>query len=355
MGVPVRAAGAVEAELLAAARAGDEDAFRSLAEPHVAELRLHCYRMLGSLHDAEDSVQETLVRAWRRLAGFEGRSTLRAWLYRIATNVCLSAVARRRRRDEPIHVGPVPDTLLDELPSTEAGPAALYDLRESVQLAFLAAIQLLPPRQRAVLILREALAWSAGEVADLLDVTEASVNSALQRARASLERERREDRLPERSRPPAAAERTLLRRFVAAWEAVDIDGLVALLKEDAVLTMPPFPMRFVGRGAIGEFLARVPAGGALDRIQLVPTRANRQPAVAAYMLDPKEEVHRAYGIMVLALDGKAIGEITGFSDPSLFASFGLEVMLSPVLSGAGGGSGGAPSFPGSERTSSPEA
>ena len=326
MSVPLGAAGAVETGLLAAVRSGDEDAFRALTEPYLSELRLHCYRMLGSLHDAEDALQETLVRAWRHLGRFEGRGTFRAWLYRIATNVCLSAAVRRRTGDEPLHLAPIPDALLDELASTEGSPAARYDLQESIQLAFLAAIQLLPPRQRAVLILRDVLAWSASEAADLLDVSEASVNSSLQRARSSLEQERREGRLATGRRVPSnAAEPSLLRRFVTAWEAVDIEGLVALLKEDAVLTMPPFPMRFVGREAIGEFFARVPAGGALDRIHLVSMHANRQPAVAAYMLDPKEGTHRAYGLMVLALDGEAIGEITGFSDPSLFPSFGLPM------------------------------
>jgi RNA polymerase sigma-70 factor, ECF subfamily len=324
---PADDVGTAEAVLLVAARAGEEDAFRSLAEPYVRELRAHCYRMLGSLHDAEDALQNTLVRAWRHLGRFEGRSTLRAWLYGIATNVCLSAAVRRRTEDELLRLTPIPDAFLDELPSTEAGPAAQYDLQQSVQLAFLATIQLLPPRQRSVLILRDVLSFSASEVAAQLDVSTASVNSALQRARGSLDRERREGRLAVGKRTSSDVEQSLLRRFMAAWEAVDIDGLVALLNEDAVLTMPPFPMRFVGRGPIGVFLSRVPAGGALDRIRLVPIHANRQPSVAAYMLDEKEGIHCAYGIMVLALDGEAIGEITGFSDPSLFPYFGLPDAL----------------------------
>lgn len=323
MSDPADAIGTVDAVLLAAVRAGDEDAFRSLAEPYVRELRLHCYRMLGSLYDAEDALQDTLVRAWRHIGRFDGRS-FRAWLYRIATNVCLSAV-RRRTEDEPLRLTAIPDAFLDELPSAAAGPAAQYDLQESVQLAFLASIQLLPPRQRTVLLLRDVLAFSASEVADQLEVSVASVHSALQRARGSLDRERREGRLAVGKRASSDVERSLVRRFMAAWEAVDIDGLVALLKEDAVLTMPPFPMRFVGRRPIGEFLARVPAGGALDRIRLVPIHANRQPAVAAYMLDAEGGTHRAYGLMVLALDGEAIAEITGFSDPSLFPSFGLPM------------------------------
>jgi RNA polymerase sigma-70 factor (ECF subfamily) len=322
---PADAIGSVDAVLLASVRAGDEDAFRSLAEPYVRELRLHCYRMLGSLHDAEDALQETLVRAWRHIGRFDGRS-FRAWLYRIATNVCFSAAERRRTEEEPLRLTVIPDAFLDDLPSSEAGPAAHYDLQESVQLAFLASIQLLPPRQRAVLLLRDVLAFSASEVAGQLDVSVASVNGALQRARGSLDRARREGRLAAGGRVSSDVERILLRRFVAAWEAVDIDGLVALLREDAVLTMPPFPMRFVGRGPIGEFLARVPAGGALDRFRLLAIHANRQPAVAAYMRDAGEGVHRAYGLMVLTLDGGAIAGITGFSDPSLFPFFGLPML-----------------------------
>ena len=308
-----------------------QEPFRSLAEPYLRELRLHCYRMLGSLPDAEDALQETLVRAWRKRDAFEGRGTFRSWLYSIATNVCLSMAARRpieRNEGGFTHLTPIPDVLLEELPSGEGDPAARYDLHESVQLAFLAAIQVLPPKQRAVLILREVLGWSAREVADLLDTTVASVNSALQRARATLERERRAGRLEtHRTVPPDVVAGRILRRFVQAWEAVDIEGLVSLLKEDAVLTMPPFPMRFVGREEIGTFLSRVPAGGALDEFRLIPMRANDQPAVAAYMLAPEEGLYRAYGIMVLTLDGDRVAEITGFSDPPLFETCGLPLQL----------------------------
>lgn len=311
-----------------------EDAFRALAEPHVAELRLHCYRMLGSLPDAEDALQETLVRAWRSQSRFEGRGTFRSWLYAIATNVSISLAERR-----PVvpnvygisHLSPLPEKLLEGLPSDEGDPAVRYDVHESVQLALLAAIQLLPPRQRAVLILRDVLGWSAREAADLLETSVAGVNSALQRARAGLDRERREGRLTtDRIIPPDAVAGRILDRFVRAWEAVDIDGLVALLKEDAVLTMPPFPMRFIGPKEIGEFFSRVPAGGALDQIRLMPTRANDQPAVAAYMLAPDEGIPGAYGIMVLALDADRIAEITGFSEPPLFAAFGLPMQLEAV-------------------------
>ncbi len=308
-----------------------QEPFRTLAEPHLRELRLHCYRMLGSLPDAEDALQETLVRAWRNRDAFEGRGTFRSWLYSIATNVSLSMATRRpveRNEGGFTHLTPIPDALLDEMPSREEDPAALYDRHESVQLAFLAAIQVLPPKQRAVLILRDVLGWSASEVADLLETTVASVNSALQRARASLERESRAGRLgTHRTVPPDVAAGRILRRFVQAWEAVDIEGLVSLLKEEAVLTMPPFPMRFVGRKEIGEFLSRVPAGGALDQFRLIPMRANDQPAVAAYMLEPEEGVYRAYGIMVLTLDGDRVVEITGFSDPPLFAVCGLPMQV----------------------------
>jgi RNA polymerase sigma-70 factor (ECF subfamily) len=297
--------------------------------------------MLGSVHDAEDALQETLLRAWRHLASFESRSSFRAWLYRIATNVCLTGAARRRVEptvapaaqadaagsESVTYLSPYPDALLDELEAS-GNPAAHYDLRESVQLAFLAAVQLLPPRQRAVLILRDVLSWSAPEVAELFDSTTASVNSALQRARATIDRLRDEGRLRmERSRPPDEVERSLVHHYVEAWDAVDIERLVGLLRSDAILTMPPVPLRYEGRRAIAEFFATVPAGGALNQIRLIPTRANRQPAVAAYLLDPDSQTHRAYGLMVLTIDADEIAEITGFADPTLFPVFGLQPEL----------------------------
>jgi RNA polymerase sigma-70 factor (ECF subfamily) len=224
-----------------------------------------------------------------------------------------------------LHLTPLPDTYLDQLPPSE-GPASRYELGESVQLAFLTAIQLLTPRQRAVLILRDVLDFTAKEAADMMGVSVASVTSALQRARGTLKQERGHGRLETRSTElSSAAERSLVRRFVEAWQGVDIEGLVAILTDDAVLTMPPFPMRYVGREPIKEFFTRVPAGGELDRFRLVTTRANGQPAVAAYLFDPESGTHRAYGIMVLSLDGEAVHEITGFSHPSLFASFGLAM------------------------------
>lgn len=339
--------GAVEQELVEAARTGDEDAFRRLTEPYVRELHVHCYRMLGSLQDAEDVLQEVMLRAWRHLKGFEAPGSFRAWLYRIATNRCLSARARAhgraagdqgRRATRPpppnapevevVPLEPYPDALLDELEANGDSPAGSYDLRESVQLAFLAVIQLLPPRQRAVLLLRDVLGWSASEVAELLDSSVASVNSALQRARAGLDRQRETGRLQlDRQSPASDVERSLLGRFVAAWNAVDIDELVALLKDDALLTMPPFPLAYRGRAAITEFFTTVPAGGALDRIRLVPTRANRQPAVAAYVQDPEDGHYEAYGLMVLTLDGEAIAEITGFTEATLLSRFGLPDRL----------------------------
>ena len=329
-------AGTAEGTLLAAARGGDEAAFHGLTEPYARELHVHCYRMLGSIQDAEDAFQETMLRAWRHLATFQERSRFRAWLYRIATNACLAAAARRppdppmespygtTPEGEATMLAPYPDALLDELPSTAPEPGARYDLRESVQLAFLASVQHLPPRQRAVLLLRDVLGFAATEVAQVLDVSTASVNSALQRARVTLDRRHADGRLGfGRTAPPDDVERSLVRRYVDAWESVDVARLVALLREDALMTMPPAPLLFRGRQAIGEFFSTVPAGGALDQIRLLPKRANRQPALAGYVLDREAGVYRAYGIMVLTLDGDAIAEITGFSDPSLFPLFGL--------------------------------
>jgi len=337
--------GSAEEALIAAARGGGETAFRTLIEPYARELHVHCYRMLGSLHDAEDAHQETLLRAWRHLGSFAARSSFRAWLYTIATNVCLTAAKRRPPPALPdpsphpvtpggelIVLSPYPDTLLDEFPSDVAGPAARYDLRESVQLAFLAAIQLLPARQRAVIILRDVLGWSAREVAELLGSSTQSVNSALQRARVTLDRRRADGRLRlDVVAPPDAVERSIVRRYMETWEAVDIDGLVALLREDAVMTMPPFPVLFRGRRAIADFFSTVPAGGELDQIRLLPTRVNRQPALAGYGLDPDSGVYGAYGVMVLTLDGDAIAEITGFADPTLFPLLGLPSELEASL------------------------
>jgi RNA polymerase sigma-70 factor (ECF subfamily) len=322
-----------EPALIAAASGGDEAAFRELAEQYRRELHVHCYRMLGSVHDAEDALQETLIRAWRHLAGFEGRSSFRAWLYRVATNVCLAALDKRPKpdlvSDEPTVLTPYPDAWLDELRSEQPDPGARYDLHESVQLALLAAIQTLPPRQRAALLLRDVLGFSAKEVAQLLDASASSVHSAVRRARATLERRQKASRLDlDRTAPPDDVERSLVRRYIEAWENVDIAGLVALLRDDAVMTMPPDRAVFLGSRAIVDFFATVPAGGALDRIPLLPTRANGQPAVGAYFPDPEAGVCRPYGIMVLTLDGDRIAEITGCAeDPELFPLLGLPTEL----------------------------
>jgi RNA polymerase sigma-70 factor (ECF subfamily) len=312
-----------EPALIAAASTGDEAAFRDLAEPYRRELHVHCYRMLGSVHDAEDALQETLLRAWRHLSSFQGRSSFRAWLYRIATNVCLATLGGRQEPTiEPAALTPYPDAWLDELPSEGAEPGARFDLRESVQLALLAAIQTLPPRQRAALLLRDVLGFSAKEVAQLLDVSSTSVHSAVRRARATLER-----RVPDRTPPPDDVQRSLVQRYIEAWETVDIAGLVTLLREDAVMTMPPDPAVFLGRKEIGDFFSSVPAGGALDQIPLLPTRANRQPAVGAYVPDPDAGLYRPYGIMVLTVDRDSIAEITGCTDPRLFPLLGLPAEL----------------------------
>jgi RNA polymerase sigma-70 factor, ECF subfamily len=313
-----------EPALIEAASAGDDAAFRDLAERYRRELHVHCYRMLGSVHDAEDALQETLLRAWRHLDSFEGRSSFRAWLYRIATNVCLAALGKRPEppTEEPAVLTPYPDAWLDELPSEAAEPGAGYDLRESVQLALLAAVQTLPPGQRAALLLRDALGFSAKEVAELLDVSPTSVHSAVRRARATVALS-----APEQTPPPDDVQRSVVQRYIDAWESVDIPGLVALMREDAVMTMPPDPAVFLGRREIGGFFATVPAGGALDKIPLVPTRANRQPAVGAYFLDSEAGVYRPYGVMVLTLDGESIAEITGCTDPAIFPLLGLPTEL----------------------------
>ena len=329
------------AQLLALARSGDQQAFADLVGPYLRELHVHCYRMLGSFQDAEDVMQEVLVRAWRHLDTFENRSSVRQWLYRIATNRCLTFQARAATATagaglvppppnapevEVVALQPYPDSRLGLLPDHD--PQARYDLRESVDLAFLSAIQLLPARQRAVLLLRDVLAFSAAETAGLLDTTVAGVNSALQRSRTALHEHRATGRLrPDQRAESSAVERSLLRRYLAAWHACDIPALVALLREDALLTMPPYPLAYRGREAIAQFLATVPAGGRLDQITLVPTRANMQPAVAAYVRDPGSRRATAYGIMVLTIDGSVIGEITGFADPALFPFFGLPGYL----------------------------
>jgi len=329
------------ADTLSRARAGDENAFRELVEPYGRELQLHCYRILGSLQDAEDQVQETFLAAWRALGDFEGRATLRAWLYRIATNRCLNALRDRGRRPqevrmveppeptrrvEPIWLDPYPDVLLEGLADTAPGPEARYETRESVGLAFATALQQLPPRQRAVLLLREVLGFRTADVAEMLDTSEASVKGALQRARETLDRH-----LPAADReraplPESARERELLGRFAAAVERGDIDGLVSMLTDDAWVTMPPEPYEYQGREAIARFLRdRQARRGA--NLRLVPTRANGQPAFACYLPDAHAAIARAWGLFVLTLEGDRISAITWFSERSLFAHFGLPRTL----------------------------
>jgi RNA polymerase sigma-70 factor (ECF subfamily) len=309
-----------------------------VTDRYTRELHVHCYRLLGSFHDAEDAVQDSLLRAWRHRGTFAHRSTFRAWLYRIATNVCLGRGPRRpadrpllpalaeavaRATESAITLSPYPDALLDGLAATSGDPVVEYDLRESVQLAFLAAVQMLPPRQRAALILRDVVGWSAAEVADALDATTASVNNALHRARATLEQQRAAGRLQSsRIVPTDEVEQSLVRRYVDAWQARDVGGLAGLLTHDVVLTMPPLPLRYAGRAEVTAFYAAVPFAAG-DRLSFIPTRANRQPAVAVYRLDPDTRRYHALGIWVLRADGDAIAEITAFVDPSLPAVFGL--------------------------------
>jgi RNA polymerase sigma-70 factor (ECF subfamily) len=326
--------------MLIRAREGDEDAFRQLTDPYRRELQLHCYRILGSLQDAEDLVQETLLSAWRGLSGYEGRASVRAWLYRIATNRCLNVLRERARRPqelpsmadapqptrrgESIWLDPYPDVLLDGVADATPGPEARYETREAVTLAFVAALQHLPPRQRAVLVLRDVLGFHAAEVAEVLGTSEISVKSALQRARATLDA-----RLPASERTPlprSASERELVDHFVDRVERGDVDGVVALLTADAWLTMPPQPLEYQGHAAIAEFLHdRARLRGA--PLRLVATRANDQPAFGCYVPDRQAGIARAYGLLVLTLRDDRISAITWFVDRALFASFGLPRTL----------------------------
>jgi RNA polymerase sigma-70 factor (ECF subfamily) len=330
-----------------AALAGDHAAFDLLTAPYRRELLVHCYRILGSLEDAEDVVQETWLRAWRRLASFEGRSSFRAWLYKIATHAALDAVDSRRRRVLPtathapadptrppmrapgdvFWLEPLPDAYL--LASTDS-PEAVYDVRESVALAFLAALQHLSGRQRAVLILRDVLDWSAKEVADLLDITVAAVTSALQRARATMKSHRSDLSAGRPSPTDVAATATLLDQYVRAWENADTNRLVALLREDCVLTMPPPAAWYRGPAAIGTFLAtQLFAGDARGRYRLVPTRSNGCPAFGVYAADTAG-IFRPAALHVLTIGGGQIATLHGFiaDDGRLFASFGLAPTMS---------------------------
>jgi RNA polymerase sigma-70 factor (ECF subfamily) len=336
-----------EAQLLSRARAGEEAAFAELTESLRPELQLHCYRIVGSVQDAEDLVQETLLAAWRGLDRFERRASLRSWLYRIATNRCLNHLRDRGRRlpetpappepppppppptrlRDPVWLEPYPDVLLDGVRDHAPEPGARYESREAIGLAFMVALQQLPPRQRAVLVLRDVLAFRASEVAEMLGVTEVSVNRMLQRARLTLDRAVAPGELDAAPLPGSRQERELVARFATAFQAGDIDGVVALLTDDALLTMPPEPFDYQGPVAIRGFLSTVPAGGAVERFRLIPTRANGQPAFGCYLKDPHAPIARASGLMVLTLSADQIAALTGFPDTSVFGSFGLPRTL----------------------------
>jgi RNA polymerase sigma-70 factor (TIGR02960 family) len=335
--------GALGEATLARARAGDEEAFRELTEPHRRELQLHCYRILGSVQDSEDMVQETLLAAWRSLDAFEGRASVRAWLYRIATNRCLDALRARSRRPpevremqherapeptgrfEPTWIEPYPDVLFDDIPDRAPGPAARYESRESIELAFIVALQQLPPRQRAALVLRDVLGFRTAEVAEMLDTSELSVKGALQRARAGLEA-----RLPAADRqraprPNSAGERQLVGRFADAFQRGDVEEIVSVLTDDALLTMPPLPLEYQGHEAIAAFLRyRVELRG--TPMHVVPTRANTQPALGCYLQDAHAAIARPFGLIVLTLKGDRISAMTRF-DHSVFPYFGLPRTL----------------------------
>jgi RNA polymerase sigma-70 factor, ECF subfamily len=332
-----------EAGLLQAARAGDERAFATLLEPYRRELLAHCYRMLGSHADAEDALQETLLRAWRGLAHFEGRSSLRGWLYRIATNRCLTAIERRPKRVLPIDYGPAGDAhdaladpvndpvWLEPYPDIElelagpAGPEARYEQREAVELAFIAAIQNLPARQRAVLLLRDVLGFSARETAGVLETTPVSIDSALRRAHKAVD-----DRLPSQSQQQTLRLlgddqlSRLVERFIAAWERHDVDGLVSMLAEDGRIVMPPYPSWYSGREQVALFLRSYPLRAG-RRWKLVPTSANGQPALATFEWNEHAGAFEPHSISVLTLSGNQIEDVMVFLDPELLKPFALAV------------------------------
>jgi len=330
--------------LVAAAQAGDQDAFAALTGRYRREIQVHCYRMLGSIEDAEDAVQETLLRAWRKRETFGARSTFRAWLYGIATNTCLDALERRTRRFMPPDVAlaadplatpapaseipwlePYPDRLLEEVADDALGPDETYVARETIELAFLAAIQHLPPRQRAVLILRDVLGCSARETAEIVGTSLIAGNSALQRGRETLKQH-----LPERrvewaeTRTPDADEQLLLERYMDAWRRMDVDALVALLAEDARLAMPPTPAWYSGRAAIAAFLANLPFRPSARRHIHVPTRANRQPAFAVFLAGDPGTAPRPFALEVLRLEDGLIAEIDIFLQPELLERFAVS-------------------------------
>jgi RNA polymerase sigma-70 factor (TIGR02960 family) len=332
----------VAGDLISRARGGDDGAFRQLTEPYRRELQVHCYRMLGSFHDAEDALQDTLLAAWQGLDGFEGRASPRTWLYRIATNRCLNVLRSASRRPamawnipgvvppEPTRLGevtwlePFPDALLAGSAGPPPGPEARYEQAESVSLAFVTAVQALPARQVAVLILRDVLGFRASEVADMLDVSVDAANSALKRARAGLEHRRRAD--AGREHPPApgsAAEDAIAARFATAWEAADVDALVALLTDDVFMSMPPIPLEYAGRDAVARFCASLLGSG--RQFDLRPTRANGQPAFGAYLRTPAG-LRPGAGLYTVTLAGDRIRALSRF-ETSVLPWFGLPLSL----------------------------
>jgi RNA polymerase sigma-70 factor (ECF subfamily) len=334
----------VTTDLTARARAGDADAFRELIEPHRRELEVHCYRILGSAQDAEDALQETLLAAWRGIGGFEERASIRTWLYQVATSRCLNALRAASRRPpmnsplsgldlpEPSRLGevswlePYPDVLLEGLADGAPGPEARYEATEAISLAFVTALQLLPPRQRAVLILRDVLGFRASEAAGILETTEEAVTSALKRARATLQRQLPAAAGQDPPPPPdSAAERELIARLTRAYDAGDVDGIVALLADDVQLRMPPVPLEYQGRELAARFLTVV-AFRQGRTYRLVATRANGQPAFGNYVRDPLTGVAHANGLLVFTLAGERISTITRF-DNSVLPRFGLPRTL----------------------------
>lgn len=331
-------------ELLQAARGGDRAAFDSLVERHRRELQVHCYRMLGSVQDSEDAVQETLLSAWLGLAGFEGRSSVRTWLYRIATNRCLNLLRAGRRvpresedpvaeptaRGEVVWLQPYPDSLLDGVPDDAPGPEARYESREAISLAFTRALQLLPPPQRAALLMRDVLGYRAAEAADLLGVTVDSLNGSLKRARAALAE-------APTGAEPIAPDPELLERFVSAFTSGDVDDLVALMTDDVWIRMPPLPFEYHGAEAAASFLGAVAAHRrAIER--MVPTSANRQPAWGEYVRDPVVGDLHLVGLLVVGVSGRKIDEVTHF-DPSVAAWLGLPRRLASEAEPSDGAQG----------------
>jgi len=320
-------------ELVGAAMAGEQSAFAALTERHRRELHVHCYRMLASFDDAEDAVQETFLRAWQSRDSFDGSSLFRAWLYRIATNVCLDTLRRSSRRLTNMHsfaevswLQPYPDRLLDEVAPSDDQPDAVAVERETIELAFLAAVQLLPPRQRAALIVRDVLGWPASETASLLETSVVAVNSALQRARATMREHLPTRRADWSAREPSAEERALLARFMDAHERCDAAAAVAIAAQDIRITMPPYGLCYEGLNAFAPLLERAFGEERDGDWRLVPTQANRMPTAASYLRRPGDSQFRAFKFDVLRIEDGAIVEITTFGT-ALFPAFGLPPAL----------------------------